>query len=109
MVVRGVLTGDVYQTEIASVSLHLGRRLLVVSTFFVDQPLVPGLGPHVALLAVIFICFELELSIVVVLGVELGRGVLQPLRVQEPLMLRPQLFLLVLVPESIVISREEGG
>ena len=66
--------------------LHLGALLFVVGALLVSLHLVPGPHPYAALLAVKLL---LVLAIIVALGVKLGRHVVKPLVVEEPLLVGP--------------------
>ena len=104
VVVEGVLTRHLNQTKLTTKPLDLGALLLVVCSLFVGLHLVPGPDPHVADLAVKLFLVEFVLAIVIPFAVELGRNIIQPFGIKEPLLFRPKLpSTLILVPEVLVV------
>ena len=105
MVVEGGLAGHLDQTQLALEHGHPGALLPVVCSLLVCLHLVPGAHPDVAGLAVEFLPAVLVLAVVVVITVELGRDIVQPLGVEEPLLLRPEFPVSLLpVPELLVVE-----
>merc|ERR1719391_469043 len=97
--------GNINQAEIATEALNFSRHLLVVCSLLVSLHLLPSFRVHVTLLAVVLLLFVLELAMVIVVWIKLGRDVVKSGSVKEPLMLRPQLLFLafLLHPEPVVI------
>ena len=79
------------KAEVAPVARDLGALLLVVCSLLVHLHLVAGSDPDVAVLAVQLLTVEPVLTIVIVASTELCWDLVESLRVQHPLLLRPQL------------------